>query len=872
MVNIPAGTPSDWLFDGMLFLDIDQARTATRLSKARDERSETGKIKGEAAYPISLVKTPKNVSVLQQYIRIPVVDQKYDPIPIIAVDGHMALQFDTLTIQGVDDTQTSLVGQLTKSESFWAKKARGLYLKDIPGDTFTFTVANIESQWGQVRWNDPGDPDFNFAPIHWGRPPDPSDLYLYQPEFLRPLHNARAILDKGFCEMGYKFRSTVMETNYASQWWCYILAKDFYDYADKGVGTFDFQATDTGSGWDDSTPPNFDSGGNHANGRYDNLSGGEIQMGFEINISEWQNVFGNDITFEIRLRVGDENQVYVEGTEQVFQFFVLVGDTFDGAHRFDPVTLKPGWGAGPTFWAVDYTGTPSETQIFNIGNTTFKSYFIFSKHIFQGDEIQPWTMINPDYTLYQFAEGIAELGGFMWWEDPARREVWLLPKLATTVYDEEIDGYLSGNHLDYRENKIQVDSRKAAFPTEAKPRFVRFQFKDSTDGYIDTLDYNDEFPIYSRTVDFEVGTIDKPEVRKNSFFEPTADVNWNAITIPAMWDGNGSHIVGEGKESFNIKPRILFAVGLRSQVVPESENLDNSTLAQWNWNGDQEQKDLPYYSQDPSRPTAGDGLTLYPRESIVYGFKVFDLYTMFLKVRTIYERRMAKEEFLFLLSSADYGFITFRDYLLLHYAGDDFLAEPIEIRDFQPGSASPTPVVVNPVPQLSIIPQCVPPSELVTCTFSMPEDSAWLIAQAGANDISCSIDALVVNGTNILGFFPNRFIINSGSIATTTIGSETIVTNYVDELNAEGFPFFTFTVVASPAGKCGGGMQITWPSVWSWQLRFNFNHLAADLFADGMTLFSDGSTTVFLGDAPVIPDCGGGGYVEGRWTGAEDCS
>jgi len=345
----PSGLPGEWVFNGMTFLDVDQSSTATRLNRARSERSEGGKIKAEAAFPISLLRTEKNTYLLQKYIRIPVLDQKYEPIPIIAIEGHMALKFDTLVIQGVDDSQNSLVGQLVKSDEFWAKAARELYLKDIPGDSFTFTVANIEAQWGQVRWNESSDPDFNFCPIHWGRPPDLADNYLYQPEFLRPLHNVRAVLDKGFCELGYKFRSSVFESNYASQIWCYILAKDFYDYPNKGVGSFDFRASDTGAGWDDSTAPNFDSAGNHANGRYDNLSGGEIVMGFQINVSEWQNTLGTDQTFEIRLRVLDENQVFVEGTEQVFQFFVLNGDTFDGTHQFEPVTLKPGWGAGPTF-------------------------------------------------------------------------------------------------------------------------------------------------------------------------------------------------------------------------------------------------------------------------------------------------------------------------------------------------------------------------------------------------------------------------------------------------------------------------------------------------------------------------------------------
>lgn len=169
--NIPPGTPGEWLFDGMLFIDVDERQTATRLSKSRAQQSETGKIKGEAAFPITLSRTAKNTFILQQYIRIAVLDQAYDPIPVLAIDGFTALPFDVLAIQGVDDTQNAVVGQLIKSESFWAKKARNLFLKDIPGDSFTFTAANIESRWGQVRYNDPLDPDFNFGPIHWGRPP-----------------------------------------------------------------------------------------------------------------------------------------------------------------------------------------------------------------------------------------------------------------------------------------------------------------------------------------------------------------------------------------------------------------------------------------------------------------------------------------------------------------------------------------------------------------------------------------------------------------------------------------------------------------------------------------------------------------------------
>ena len=873
--NIPPGIPPEWLFDGMLFVDVDDRKTATRLSKGRAQQSETGKIKGEASFPITLTKTEKNKFILQQYIRISVLDQTFDLIPVLAVDGFQALPFDVLAIQGIDDTQNAVVGQLIKSEEFWLKKARKLFLKDIPGNSFTFTPANIEGQWGQVRYNDPADPEFNFAPIHWGRPPDKTDNFLYQPEFLRPLFNVRAVLDKGFCSLGYSFRSPIMETNYASQWWTYILAKDFYDYEGKGVGTFDFQAELTGGGWDDSTPPNFDSAGNFATGRYDNLTGGEIEMGFEININQWENPFGNGLTFEIRLGVVDTNPSPVEGVgeDQVFQFFVLPGDTFDGAHRFDIVNLKPNWGAGPTFWAVDYTVEPAtEVQIFTILGTTFKSYFIESKHIFQGDTIQPWTMISPDYTFDKFAKGVSELFGGMWWEDPARREVWLFQKLEADVYDQEgIEGFITGDKLDWRDNKIIHKSRKAKFPTAQKKRFVRFQFKNHTDGFINTLDYADDFPIYSRTVDFQVGT-NQTEVRKNSFFEPTADINWNAITIPAMWDGEGSKTVGEGKEGYNIKPRILYAVGLRKQVVPESENLDDSTLAQWNWNGDPEQKDLPYYSQDPFRPTSGDGLTLYPRESIVYGFKANDLYTMFLKVRTIQERRMAEEDFLVLMNPSDYGFLTFRDYLLIHYEGSDFISEPIAVKDFQPGSRTPTPITIQPVPQLSTIPECVPPSAFKTCTFSMAEDSAWLISETDLdNTVACSIDALVVNGTNILGLLPVQFILTPGNITTVNLGGTDIVTNYVDTLTALNLPFFTFEIVASPSGKCGGGIRITWPEVWSWQLRFNFNLQMAVSFADPMTIFSDGATTVYISEVATVPDCGITAETDGRWTGSEDC-
>jgi len=868
VINIPAGTPAQWLVSGQLFFDIAAPNVGFSLSKARAEQNELDQIKDIGALPQAIPMTDKNRWILKDYIPFGVVDQSFPLIEVRATDGHMALKQNALAVLGIDDTAENFEIQLIRATDFWLKKAKDLYLTDLDLGTFTFTVANIEANWDNWKYDD-GDDYYLFPPIHYGKGPDPETNFIYPAEYIRPLLSILGVLQEGFCNMGYDFRSPVLETDWGRRLWFYGLAKDFYDYPDKGDVSFAFRARKTDNllpgVWDDSTPPYFDSGNNFAtNGVYTNSSGGVIEMGFSVKLNNFTNPVANPIFVIMNLIIQDDTAA-VQDTF-VFKYPVAIGETVTVTHNYDVVELPPNWTGGLTCqYALQTGGAPIAVAI--PISSEFASYFTGSKHLFLGDSFDLNQLVSEDFSFYDFLIGVTALGRFKWLTDDVQRTVWLYPREESDVFGETATGYLTGDSLDFTD-KIVRRSRRAAFPTGTKKRFLRYQFKESTDDFIEQQDFPDRFPPFSKTVDLSTG-INDTEVVSNPFFEPTGETLWNTVTMPAIWDNDSNDL------SFNIAPRIMVAVG-----KIEQEKLDIiEEVTKWNWNGNVDQEEILYVGQDPRRRFTDGSDWLSPELSVVYGIKVFDLYTMFLRIQTVVERQGAREQFLMFLSIGDFTSITFRDALFLRYGGRDFFALPLQVDDFESGSGIeiPTPVTVAPDAQLSTAIVCTPPSALKTCKYTLIEESAWIInvVNVQLTTVDITLDEVIINGQNVLQATQSQTI-NSGNLTTESHGGETLVKNLVDILNNGGIPFMTFALASAPAGKCGGAMQVTYPEDYEWIIRANITASGAGEIGDPIEIRWDGRLFWNFSTAPsaeVVGNDGcGPGYPEGRWDGVEDCS
>ena len=691
------GLPSRFLDNAKVYLDLSRG-FGFRLSKERSELSEVDKIKDESTFTISVPQTPKNKIIFREFIFPNSVNGFKREYSIAARFGAMFLNQNKAMPVRLNDSDRTIDIQLIKDNDFWLQAASSLTINQLDFGSFTYLLGNIEDTWDNASFEE-GDQGILFPLVSFNSEWTSS----FHTNYYRVFLSVRDTLKKGFCKLGWELDFPLMETDEFSRYWWYALKEDFYDIANRGrqcnvrvrstgndgTGTTwqTFAATglfyDNGSNWD-----TVGSIGPH--GGYENNQNSLVDICWKI-ISPAPD-FDQTVGFRIELYNQDDEKIDEETIQQ--EYSLLDDGDNDIVLKSKEFNLKP----FEYCRFFSFTIQPDDDQDPSDPNDGYNEFEgarfdtiiqgdVCGKRLYVGDTFTVSDLIK-DYSFLDFFKGVLALGQFKIQTSNSSRKVIVRPLNSVTIDGVNAEGFLSNEIIDLS-GKVVKRSRVRNTQSE-RPRFLTYSFKSTNDARVKQLGFNNtEEPIYSRKVDLETGQNETRQIR-NPFFEPTADTDLTNLRIPAMWDND------TGEESYEISPRIVYAIGAVKQTIEGDQNIIAKYTVDF-----AERSTMLYASQCPDRAylDSSDNIVI-PNQNIVYGYKPNDLYNKYLKNDT-YTAPII-DEYLVKLSLNEFIELDFRKNIKLYYEGITFLAQLLSVKDFNTGNSSPTLIKCTPITETTI--------------------------------------------------------------------------------------------------------------------------------------------------------------------------
>lgn len=732
------GMPTHFLESGALYLDLPE-NFSLELSKSATRLSLLEKIEDEAAIEFDLPYTPKN-EIIGRFVRNHnQIENDYPPLSVLVQEGSITHHtFTELFFTGSSDQSQVFSVKLTRSTGHWIRGAKEKYLNTIDYGTFELTVDNITDNWANNYQHTDGGQGVYWPICHYGAWVSETSIVL---EDLRPWLHALFVLQQGFCEIGWSFRCPALETDTGRQLITYILRED-YAVSQADVDFFRFLASGTptiASGIIIFPDEDYDYSGsyNPATGQFS----GAVDAIFMASVTVEANAnSGSGDTPQLFIQLVKESGGFAIDFASLSFSLSETTETFT-ANLQGQVSLEAG-DKVYIYAYVDGSGNISPTG----------GYFTNEPQRVPpgpGDVIEIADFVHPDYILLDFLKGIAHMLNGRFITDWVNKTVWLYTPNDAVWFSEGVDGFYQSTVEDLTD-LILPESEEITLEKTGQARYVKLQFKGSTDDYINSMDLEAAAPLYSKEVDLGEGFIEETEQSENPFFEPTANAIINKfpaispevttynIDIPHLWDNDN------GETSYKIGPRILYALGYVYQIYDES---GSDTTRKYKFNNSTFEQ-IGYCFQRPNSKYAlaalDPGITLEDR--IVYGESDNDLYTLAYN-RELLTRKFANQSaFLMRVSSQRYRVTDFRKLYTAYYGGRTFNFRMEEISSYNTCGTDNAVVVVRPEPFVGDICADVISVDPDTCN-NMPRiditvnvSGDWISADADDSGIDSPIN------------------------------------------------------------------------------------------------------------------------------------
>jgi hypothetical protein len=702
IVNPPLGTPSKYLTDGALYLDVNE--NFISLKESLGEISDFSKIKGSGVLDTDIPMSPKNYWIFRKFIS-PLskenLDEGYD-VRVFA-GGILQLPQTKLLFRGSEDKKDEggfITIRIESDVDYWRESIKDLYINDLDFGSFTVNETNLTNAWALHLWDQNEENYVWFPLVDYGRfwNDQQSFVGVMVEDFL-PWFSVEGILKKGFNELGYNWETPLNDSEWYKSLWVMILGEIDYD----GKGQF-FEVD-----------MRYSSDVNYFNSTalfFDNVVLDQSESIIEENIVGTQRTRHYNFTevvsdYKLVLTGSIENNL---NEDLYFDVEVFEGQTVEvigtapnnlvGANSIVEVEIE-----------VDYNlnhGNSVYVMFNNLSAGSGSDYVIkggfkasikgTSNRLYKNDVVQWNQLIDPDLTFEDFLEAFVDLVDGVFFEDEENRSVMMFPK-----GDEELSVFGSGVETFLRPatelinltNVVGDYSRKVKVEDKKRKRFYRLKFKGNGDPYIrEVLNLRDTEDLWGKLVDRVEG--DRGEVKlENKLFEPMGNINYKGLSLPAVWD-NTSRV-----RTKRFGKRIMSAVGLVEQKVNGS-NLDQSVT--WGFEFNQRQS-LPYGSQYPDREYLEDGSYVRPSMNVVYEGDLLAEDNLFNVFYDEYFRDLesgVSYEYIVFMDSILWRNLSFRKKVGVFYRGEWAVYKLILKNDYQVGSQLP--VLLEMIPMYDIIP------------------------------------------------------------------------------------------------------------------------------------------------------------------------
>ena len=236
--------------DGFLYLDLDSS-VKIRETKRITERTDLNQLKFDYVLGITVPNTHKNFKIFEKYLTLNRDEKDFKLLPVQVITGSSILD-DTFLY--VTEASNNIELQLFLGKNHWIIASKDFYLNQLDlgsinfsellialtnintNDNFLFSYFNntdIENRKGLVfplaqygnllRFFDGIEPG---ATGYFGNDGITNKLRL-PTDYWRPFFVIKYILEKGFCQLGWKFKSDFFETEYGRRAIAYLIDPDY---------------------------------------------------------------------------------------------------------------------------------------------------------------------------------------------------------------------------------------------------------------------------------------------------------------------------------------------------------------------------------------------------------------------------------------------------------------------------------------------------------------------------------------------------------------------------------------------------------------------------------------------------------------------
>lgn len=677
-----------------------------KVAKFLNQLTDIQQIRIDGFYGFELESKCKNDILLKRFIDPHSYDR--DPIDVRVHSGSSEFMYYSLYVVGFSDGKYQCEIRIT--DDHWIRQVQKLRLNEVDyndSNPFVFTTAGIQAinNLGAYVDNTLG---IRFPVVNYGKFLN-LNAGLTLGDF-RPLFMMTYLLQKIFCHVGWKFRSTIFESNYGRRLICYLLDKD-YGIDIKGLDNYKVSALQQ-------TPkevPGKDSGvfytvifDNVTAGTSVNYSAGELRSAgiFDIDVN---------LNFYVRKRtIGPSDGVeitlvlfYYRGTERfilerqsrIVDFNNLVYYTANVTRgtslgfKKDNVQIDVGdyvtleysiiylGSKGPSHFVIKYEQwlLPMTTNRFI---ATAKKIFIQ-----ENSDIRISNIIRRDKAI-DFLKGCLHLVNGKIYTDYIKKEVWIYPAENTKISTENIQGFFNGaNNVDITDI-IDTEAINVDIGKKSENRYERLKYKGDGDGAIDHFTEKQGFNYHSYLIDYGKQYEEIENENENPYFEATynglfAGLDQDSgmeILMPFMYS---SYEENPTKQDFAIQPRVLYWHGLirQRQFKPGLSYPDDYAWPVYVYLNTSANL-IPLALSDSGDRLFGNGTPEIIETTLAYGTKKNDLFTTFYQ-RWLYHTKYNKEyDLLVFFTAAFFSKYNFRDSVTFTAFGRTTIGRLLEITDF----------------------------------------------------------------------------------------------------------------------------------------------------------------------------------------------
>lgn len=684
--------------------------------------------------------------------RLPnVLENGYAPIPICVRIGHVYLEQSRLCYLGSDKDLYYFSLDYELSIVDLAKRCKICDL--FPTEEFTYNADWVMAAMENTEdgWQD-GDSCIGTALTHYGN-------WMYQVyggniqrttftekkgvavEDFRPLISTRCILEKAAKKLGLPFKSELYDSDWGRKQWSYLLKKNLWEYDGRGLSyesrsestnleTFILQSSPALT----TEEPPFDLTGysfHPLQGLTSSYDGSLIYNGVP---SVSQNLYFNSGALSTCIELcieADLRHLFNSNlpSNPDFKLILLLYNQVTGeviAVSANSITTTAGGVLQTLSVCFNADILPSDSIGFVISgfnadnsNSGFGQFELqgwrlstklpadCDKRMYRNDRIRLKQLINPEYTVWDFLQGIKHPSLSM---DLTGDSLCVQPEDDVAIFcntdnEQAIEGYYNGSE-DWS-GRIDPNSIKDIPPKAlVSARYCQWQFNGDGDNFVKSLDL--ETPIWSRMIDGGEGYPEETENKENPFFEGTGNIqttnadsptNYSqyvasspTLSLPAMWDNDNNEI------SYDIAPRNLFVCYVeQGHITNYDDPIATQQANAWTFEG-QVLREFAWAFNCPASDYGVFGLDFYVDYCYGYGYHPFDLYNLFANQHTLKTYLSSEYNVLAKLDPLEYYCIDKRKKKCFSVDGHTAEFKLLSMSDVSTDPCSPVPITFKNIP------------------------------------------------------------------------------------------------------------------------------------------------------------------------------